>query len=103
MKSIKVRKTEEHVLKAVTLPAEDLNNSLIVLRVANTDEVDEIRESLEFADVLSELENSSFLIVAGDIDVDIVKNGGATIVGVARGQGVTQTLHDDEDDEEVPF
>lgn len=103
MKSIKVRKTEEHVLKAVVLPTEDLSNSLIVLRVANTDEVDEIRENLEFADVLSELENSSFLIVAGDIDVDIVKNGGATIVGVTRGQGVTQTIHDDENDEEVPF
>jgi hypothetical protein len=102
MKSIKLKKMEHTVLDGVVLPVEEMEESLVIIRVDNQSEVEAVQDALECADALQDLKHASFLIVTGDLDVDIVKNGGSTIAAVTAGIGLTQMMHDEED-EEVPF
>lgn len=82
MRSVELKKIQHSSLEALVLPSEDLENSLVIIRVEDAQEAEAVQDALECAEVLAKLNNASFLIVAGDVSVDVVTVGSCKIAAV---------------------
>lgn len=86
MKTVKIKLEQTISRKAVVLPQDDLNHSLVLLRV-DREEQDEFFEALTNADAVSALDGCSIIIMTYDCEVTVVRKGDTPLVNMKAGSG----------------
>jgi len=79
MKNVRIISRTELKLDGIAVAAKELDHSLVFLKVPE-EEIDEVGQALADAEVIADLENTSFVLTSRDIKITIVSRDGPLIV-----------------------